>query len=72
MLAFGKAAEVLGWKSRTLELPPGATVAALTAAWRAGEEDAAWRYAVNQRYVAADHALQPGDELAIIPPVSGG
>lgn len=29
-------------------------------------------YAVNREYVDADHVLRPGDELAIIPPVSGG
>lgn len=27
---------------------------------------------VNQRYVRADHVLEEGDELALIPPVSGG
>lgn len=27
---------------------------------------------VNQEYVAAEHRLQPGDEVAFIPPVSGG
>ncbi|MBI2618872.1 MAG: molybdopterin converting factor subunit 1 [Ignavibacteriales bacterium] len=30
------------------------------------------RIAVNQEYVHADHALRDGDEVAIIPPVSGG
>jgi molybdopterin converting factor subunit 1 len=29
-------------------------------------------YAVNAEYVEADHPLRPGDELALIPPVSGG
>jgi molybdopterin converting factor subunit 1 len=29
-------------------------------------------YAVNQEYVPRDHPLRDGDELAIIPPVSGG
>ena len=28
--------------------------------------------AVNHDYVAADHELRNGDELALIPPVSGG
>ena len=28
--------------------------------------------AVNQTYVRPDHRLQDGDELALIPPVSGG
>ena len=29
-------------------------------------------YAVNAQYVPADHPLKPGEELAVIPPVSGG
>jgi molybdopterin converting factor subunit 1 len=29
-------------------------------------------YAVNAEYVGADHPLCDGDELALIPPVSGG
>jgi molybdopterin synthase catalytic subunit len=29
-------------------------------------------YAVNQNYVSPEHVLRDGDELAIIPPVSGG
>jgi molybdopterin converting factor subunit 1 len=30
------------------------------------------RFAVNYEYVGDDHALSNDDELAIIPPVSGG
>jgi molybdopterin converting factor subunit 1 len=29
-------------------------------------------YAVNAEYVEAEHPLRDGDELALIPPVSGG
>ncbi len=29
-------------------------------------------YAVNAEYVSRDHPLRDGDELALIPPVSGG
>ncbi len=29
-------------------------------------------YAVNAEYVSSDHPLMDGDELALIPPVSGG
>ena len=30
------------------------------------------RVAVNQDYVKPDHALAPGDEVALFPPVTGG
>lgn len=39
-------------------------------------EFAGWRgsvrIAVNHRYVDSDHSLSEGDEVAVIPPVSGG
>ncbi len=31
-----------------------------------------FRLAVNNEYVEGDHTLHDGDEVAIIPPVSGG
>jgi molybdopterin converting factor subunit 1 len=34
--------------------------------------DGSLMYAVNAEYVAPDHPLHEGDELALIPPVSGG
>ena len=32
----------------------------------------AFRVAVNQEVVALDHPVNPGDEVAIFPPVTGG
>lgn len=56
------------------------TVAGLLAALRArGGEFAvelapgrAFRVAVNQEVVAAEHPIRAGDEVAIFPPVTGG
>ena len=30
------------------------------------------RVAVNMEYVPADHVIRPGDDVAVVPPVSGG
>jgi molybdopterin synthase catalytic subunit/molybdopterin converting factor small subunit len=37
-----------------------------------GDEPAGLLYAVNKAYAERDHALADGDEVALIPPVSGG
>jgi molybdopterin synthase catalytic subunit len=37
-----------------------------------GDEPPGLLYAVNREYVQAGHALVDGDEVALIPPVSGG
>jgi molybdopterin synthase catalytic subunit len=37
-----------------------------------GDEPAGLLYAVNREYVERGHALRDGDEVALIPPVSGG
>ena len=59
-----------------LELPAGATVAAVRAALQGRFKDLPWpagtMLAVNQEYATAETALNAGDEVAIIPPVSGG
>jgi molybdopterin synthase catalytic subunit/molybdopterin converting factor small subunit len=37
-----------------------------------GDEPPGLLYALNREYVDRDHALSDGDEVAVIPPVSGG
>ena len=37
-----------------------------------GDEPRGLLYAVNREYVERDHQLADGDEVALIPPVSGG
>jgi len=75
VLLFAQLRERCGTRETTLELPAGARVAD---AWRAlcgrydGLADARLRFAVNQAYVDNAHPLHENDELALIPPVSGG
>ncbi len=70
--------ERAGRERLALELPEGATVAeALRTLGRRPELEqliAAMpvRAALNREYVDEDARLEPGDELALIPPVSGG
>jgi MoaE-MoaD fusion protein len=56
----------------TLELADGAAVseALQQLRWLTGETSVVM--AVNREYATPDLRLQPGDELALIPPVSGG
>jgi molybdopterin synthase catalytic subunit len=73
LLAFGILRDHLR-NPGSVDLPAGSTVRDLLD--RLAEENSApWSsiaVAVNQEYVAATHALAEGDEVALLPPVSGG
>jgi molybdopterin synthase catalytic subunit len=75
---FAMLRERAGSDTVTVELPEGATVRdAITAVGGErglGDLIAAMPVvmAVNREYAAEDDALAAGDELALIPPVSGG
>jgi molybdopterin synthase catalytic subunit len=55
-----------------LELDDVARVDDVWARLDLGDEPAGLLYAVNREYVERSHELQDGDEVALIPPVSGG
>ena len=69
---FAGLRERAGTGSRTLELEGGATVGDVWPALGLGDEPAGLLYAVNRRYADPGAALADGDEVAVIPPVSGG
>jgi MoaE-MoaD fusion protein len=74
---FARLREQAGVEVETIELPAGSTVAdvyeALRRAHPALEPDrAAVRGALNQEFADWSAAIQDGDEVAFIPPVSGG
>jgi len=77
VLYFASARERAGCERESVELAGGADVRALAAHLetlhpRLSGALAHVRFAVNQGFVAPHHALADGDEVAVIPPVSGG
>jgi molybdopterin converting factor subunit 1 len=74
---FAGLREAVGQRELELELPAGATP---EEAWRRladshpglGARRASLAAAVNRRYAAFDAPLSDGDEIAFVPPVSGG
>lgn len=77
ILLFGQLKEVAGRERDTLELPEGARVADLLRRYAEARPALLPYYnvmavALNQEYSEAEAALHEGDEVALIPPVSGG
>ena len=69
---FAGLRERAGTAQRGLELPDGSSVGDVWSALNLGEEPAGLLWAVNQEYVQRDRELAEDDEVAVIPPVSGG
>ena len=69
---FAGLRERAGTGERRLELPEGTRLADVWAALDLGEQPPGLLYAVNKAYAAAETELRGGDEVALIPPVSGG
>jgi MoaE-MoaD fusion protein len=67
---FAGLRERAGWKER--ELDGVNRVADVWPALDLGDEPDGLLYAVNRQYAGADRPLADGDEIALIPPVSGG
>ncbi|HET9324441.1 MAG TPA: molybdenum cofactor biosynthesis protein MoaE [Gaiellaceae bacterium] len=66
---FAGLRERAGWSEREVDV---ATVAEVWGELGLGEEPEGLLYAVNHEYAARSARLQDGDEVAVIPPVSGG
>jgi MoaE-MoaD fusion protein len=69
---FAGLRERAGAAQHELDLPDGARVHDVWRALALGDEPAGLLYAVNKEYAATDRQLADGDEVALIPPVSGG
>ncbi|HWZ52678.1 MAG TPA: MoaD/ThiS family protein [Granulicella sp.] len=78
LLYFGMLKDLFGAERDTLELPPGARVADALRILRSGAsnpQSGIWdslAVAVNREYAASSTPLHEADELALLPPVSGG
>jgi molybdopterin synthase catalytic subunit len=66
---FAGLRERAGWSQREIE---ATTVADVWPALELGDEPAGLLYAVNKTYAERGQVLSDGDEVALIPPVSGG
>ncbi len=81
LLYFAWLRTKIGTGSEDIEPPEGVADVAGLLDWLAGRGDgyadaladlSLVRVAVNQEYVALDHPVAPGDEIALFPPVTGG
>jgi molybdopterin synthase catalytic subunit len=69
---FAALREQRGARELELELADGAQVDDVWPALGLGDEPVGLVYAVNRTYAGRDAVLSDGDEVALIPPVSGG
>jgi molybdopterin converting factor subunit 1 len=69
---FAGLREQAGTRGREVELPEGATVGDVWPLLGLGDEPNGLLYALNREYVERTAPLTGGDEVALIPPVSGG
>jgi molybdopterin synthase catalytic subunit len=69
---FAGLRELAGLAERELELADGARVADVWGELGLGDEPEGLLYAVNKAYATPERRLDAGDEVALIPPVSGG
>jgi molybdopterin converting factor subunit 1 len=75
VLYFGVLKDVAGHGRAEMELEEGSSVADLVALHRGAGTVSVWdsiAVAVNQEYARAEDVLKDGDEVALLPPVSGG
>lgn len=76
ILAFGIVKEIFGGSAKELEWKEGITVRELKkeleSVYPEMKKLRSYLVAVNDEYAEEELALNPNDEIAVIPPVSGG
>ena len=69
---FAGLRERAGWPEREIDLPEGSPLGDLWGRLDLGAEPQGLLYAVNREYAELGRVLADDDEVALIPPVSGG
>lgn len=74
---FSVARDLAGFREQAMDIPAGSRAGSILEILQSrnpkfDQWQNALRIAVNQEYVSNDHPLREGDEVAVIPPVSGG
>ena len=77
VLFFGIVREIVGLREEAIEVPGGSRLEDVFAAYaqrfpKLGEASASIVLALNQQFAPAAAAVNDGDEIAFLPPVSGG
>lgn len=77
VLLFASLRETMGWGEQLVELPANCPPLSAMELWqllkiRPPIPPPNIRVAINQQFASWDASLQPGDELAFMPPISGG
>lgn len=77
VLLFGQLKDIVGRQEDLLELTPGSKVEAVVARYSSefpgfGSLAGSIACSVNQEYASASAVLREGDEVGLLPPVSGG
>ena len=69
---FAALREQAGWSERNWPFAPATTPRQLWQALQLPGRLDALRVAINQEFAHPEAPLQPGDEVAFLPPISGG
>ncbi len=76
VIAFGIARDIFGHNSLNIEWSDGLSIGRLkqllTESYPDLQKLRSLQFAVNEEYQSDDYILSPGEEVVIIPPVSGG
>ncbi|MCL4318948.1 MAG: MoaD/ThiS family protein [Firmicutes bacterium] len=74
-LFFSFAADRMNGRHKTFDLPEGTTLGDMVRQYlepALGPDSRNWLYSVNEEWASWETRLKNGDEIAVIPPVSGG